>query len=215
MPTAPLESDRKHDAPRGTERRAGRALWGAMLAILVGLAAFSAADVGSGSEAALRTQPFPEFPLRIGDHRFTAGDIDVRRRIILQKYEDPDRARLGAYAQLIEGFLLVEVLAEEGRPITEADLDAETARIDRDTRDAERLRRLKEMCGDPQAYRRIGILPDFANRRFFYEVHPQPDAHEIFWERAGNIPVRVVDPAVRGLLKTKVSWAAKVRWEER
>ena len=167
-----------------------------------------------------------EAVLTVGSRRFSASDVELRRRIVLQKYGDAGRAVLGAYAQLIEGYLLVEVLAGMGHPITEEDLDREIERIDRNTHDPEGLARLKAVCGGGKtaAYRRIAILPDFANRRFYYEVHsafapqatadkPKPDADEVFWARAGKIPVRVADPAIQALLKTKVSWAGRVNFE--
>lgn len=119
-------------------------------------------------------KPTPAAALRVGDHAFTEADLDVRRRVILLKYPDTDNARVGACAQLIQGYLLVDALKALGDPITPEQMEREIARIDRETRDPDGLRRLKEICG--AAYDRIGILPDFANRRFFFEVYPNHEA---------------------------------------
>lgn len=116
----------------------------------------------------------PDAVLRVGDHAFSKADLELRRRVVLLKYPDAPNARAGACAQLIQGSLLVEVLRAMGRPISPEDLDRELARIDRDTKDPDGLRRLKELCGP--AYARIAILPDFANRRFVFDVYPNDEA---------------------------------------
>ena len=117
--------------------------------------------------------PF-EVALRVGPHSFSADDLELRRRIIQFKYPTADSAQVGAAVQFIEGYLIVELLRRMGHPITDEQLDAEIARINRDTRDPDGLRRLKAICGGERtrAYGRIAILPEFANRRFFFDIYP-------------------------------------------
>jgi hypothetical protein len=103
--------------------------------------------------------------------------MDDALRYTRWKYGDSGSAEVGAYARLIEGYLAAEILARLGKPIAEKDLDAEVARIDRNTLMPDRLKELKDLFGGEttRGYRDLAILPDFANRRFFFEVFPQAD----------------------------------------
>src|ERR1043166_2107887 len=143
-------------------------------ALLAAQLAFIGCD-RPGSPGQVRTPPdlLPAV-LRVGPHAFSDVDVEARAKIVQLKYPDNDKARTGSYAQLVQGYLLAEVLDAMGSPVREADLDGEIARINRDTRDLEGLKRIKDLCGGEgtATYRRVAILPDFANRRFYFEIFP-------------------------------------------
>ena len=113
--------------------------------------------------------------LTVGANVFSQSDIRIRERVIATRSAVTEGLTEGAYAQLLQGFLFVEVLSAMGHPITEELLDREIRRIDESTHDPQGLLTLKEACGggNSPAYRRIGILPDFANRVFSQQVYPQ------------------------------------------
>jgi hypothetical protein len=118
--------------------------------------------------------PVPPVVLSVGGTSFTAADIKVRESVIALKSSGAEEVTIGAYAQLIQGSLFTEVLAAMGHPITEEMLELEIRRIDRNTHDPDGLLNLKNACGGGQSptYRKIGILPDFANRVFTQQVYP-------------------------------------------
>jgi len=105
----------------------------------------------------------------------SASDIKIREQVIAVKSGAAEGMSEGAYAQMLHGLLFVEVLAAMGHPITEAMLEEEIRRIDQSTHDPQGLADLKKACGggDSPSYRRIGILPDFANRVFSQQVYPR------------------------------------------
>jgi len=117
-------------------------------------------------------------PLRVGNKIFAESDLATRERIVHWKYPEAENPRLYAVSQLIQGALLETTLERLGHPITAQDLAAELARIDASTRDPEGLATLKSLCGGAQGdtFGRIATLPDFANRRFYFEVYPKLDA---------------------------------------
>lgn len=73
-----------------------------------------------------------------------------------------------ALAQLVQGYLSAELLKREGAELDHDALLAEAQRIDRQTRDPERLAQIKAVYGENRdAFLRTGILPDFAQSRLF------------------------------------------------
>lgn len=104
--------------------------------------------------------------LQVGKHHIDIEQVELREQLLLWKHGQQGDSRIGAVAQLVQGYLLAEVLESIGHPITEEQLSAEVERIDQETLRPARLEELKRMCGgeDSRAYREIAILPDFANR---------------------------------------------------
>lgn len=148
--------------------------------------------------------------LQVGPHAFSPEDMEVRRGHILFKYPEAQMPEVGAISQVVLGYLYVCVLEGLGRPITEEVLDAEVARINKDTRDPEGLMRLKELAGGEKtrAYRRLVVLPDFANRRYNFEVFPTLD--EVHGERRGRTEALLASLLARG---TGVSFEEVARSE--
>jgi hypothetical protein len=113
--------------------------------------------------------------MKVGGNVITLADIRIRERVIATRTAVTEGLTEGAYAQLLQGFLFVELLATMGHPVTDEMLDRELRRIDETTHDPQGLATLKSACGggESMAYRRIGILPDFANRVFAQQVYPR------------------------------------------
>lgn len=135
---------------------------------------------GAENKPAISTPRDHEDPvLIVGGHDFSRRDIALRQWQIRWKYGDvekEERTRRAAYSQLVIGYVLAELLRREGHPISEVELSAELARIDESTKRPQQLEELKKLYGsDPGKYATIAILPDYANRRYFFEVFPELD----------------------------------------
>lgn len=133
-------------------------------------------DAGEDDGEAAFTHRSADPFLTVGDHRFSRDDIELRKEQIRWKYPGypEDRAARAACTQLILGYLLVEVLEAIGHPVTGNVLWKELHRIDRNTKRPKQLEALKAIYADQtDKYAAIGILPDLANRRYFYEVFPE------------------------------------------
>lgn len=150
--------------------------------VLLALAAPTEASEGAGGDAnspSIELPPLTDAPvLVVGRHELAQEDIALRQQQIRWKYGDveEERARRAAYSQLVFGYVLAEALRREGYPISEGQLVAELKRIDESTKRPQRLQELKQLYGsDPGKYATVGILPDYANRRYFFEVFPELD----------------------------------------
>lgn len=124
---------------------------------------------------------------RVGPHEYSRADLDLRRKYVAYMYPQSATQELGALSQLITGALSLVVLEELGEPITEAQLDAEIERIFKGSQDAGGLNALMRMAGgrDTPAFRRVIILPDFANSRYHFQVFPtREDLQRPMRERA-------------------------------
>jgi len=147
-----------------------------MVLVLTGLPIQAASD---GDSPSIEWPARSDAPvLLVGRHELSSLDIALRQRQIRWKYGDveQERARRAAHSQLVLGYVLAELLRREGHGVSEAELSAELARIDEYTKRPQRLQELKEIYGsDPGRYATIGILPDYANRKYFFEVFPGLD----------------------------------------
>lgn len=131
--------------------------------------------------------------LTVGDHVFSAADVELRGKVIRFKYGDVPDLTVKAVAQILQGYLLVSVLARMGKPVTLAELQKEVGRIDADTKAPADLEKIKALFRDGRAqggivpgpgadaaapawgraYAELFVLPDFANRRFYFDVFPK------------------------------------------
>ncbi|MCU0722466.1 MAG: hypothetical protein MUC63_02420 [Planctomycetes bacterium] len=121
--------------------------------------------------------------LDVGPHSFSREDVALRGRVIQFKYGAVDDLEAKAAAQLIQGYLYACVLEALGKPITGSVLEEEVRRIDKGTQAPEDLEKIKEIfrggagpAGSPlwaDDYAMIFVLPDFANRRLFFDVFPK------------------------------------------
>lgn len=135
-------------------------------------------ETGPTPAAPVVASPRGPVVLEIGRHRFDQADLDMRAQLIRYRYPESSGAETGAISQLVMGYLYVELLAFLERPVTEQDLDAEIRRVAASTQDPQGLARYQEIGGgrDSVGYRRIVILPDFANTRFHFQVFPTHEA---------------------------------------
>ncbi len=115
--------------------------------------------------------------LSVGNLKSSENDLELRKKLIALKYGYEAATELVASSQLIHGFLYADVLNLIGKPITEEQITNEVERINRETRDPETLAKIKSIFGGDktQQYRKIFILPDFANTRYSYQIFPQLD----------------------------------------
>ena len=111
---------------------------------------------------------------QVGGRAITAEMVAQRRRHIDMYYPGTSSPE-GALAQLVQGYLAVELLRREGIDLDRRTLLAERDRIDRQSRDRGRLERIKALyADDEEAYLRVGILPDFARSRLERHFHATP-----------------------------------------
>jgi hypothetical protein len=162
----------------------------------------------------------PQLVGRVGAHDITEAMIAARRRHIDQYYPGSG-SRVAALAQLVQGYLAVEVLEARGVTLDRATWEAERDRIERDTRAPERLAQLRAVYGDDEAsYLYVGVLPDFARARahrhfgasedrvstararasaFVDATTADPDAFAEAARAAGIEPLQVVADRERGI----------------
>lgn len=115
--------------------------------------------------------------LQVGKHGFDQADLDMRAALIRYRYPEAQGAEVGAISQLVMGYLYVELLQFLDRPVTEQELDDEIQRVAASTQDPQGLARYQEIGGGrgSAGYRRIVILPDYANTRYHFQVFPAHD----------------------------------------
>lgn len=128
----------------------------------IGVVATCALLVACAKRAEPRAEPSVA---QVGDRAITADMLARRGRQIDIYYPGQSRPD-SALAQLIQGYLAVELLRREGIDLDRRAWIAERDRIERDTRDRDRLEQIKAIyADDEEAYLRVGILPDFARSR--------------------------------------------------
>jgi hypothetical protein len=155
-------------------------------------AAVPGASPGEGAVAGAATAPgspvrraAADPVLRVGPHSFSKADLELRGRVIQFKYGSVEDLEAKAAAQLIQGYLLASLLEAMGMPVTNAMLDEEVKRIDKSTQAPEDLEKIKGIFSagggagpskEPPSttdYALIFVLPDFANRKYHFDVFPK------------------------------------------
>ncbi len=152
----------------------------------------------------------PPLALKVANHAFTESDVRTMESILRWKYGDRPDLRDAALAYLAEHYLLVEMLAAMGHPLTDAQVDAEIERIDRESRAPELLRELKEICGRKEdvRYRRLAVIPPLANRRYYFELYPSdPGIHAARLDEATRLLAGLPDSAdLESVSKANPTW---------
>lgn len=111
-----------------------------------------------------------------GEASFSQKELELAAKLVSLSYPSEKDPEAVALSQLIEGSLYVSVLQEVGSPITDDILKTESDRIDSSTHDSKKLDEIKAVfSGDINLYRKIAILPGFANSIFHYRVFPKLD----------------------------------------
>lgn len=131
--------------------------------------------------------PRSDVVIAVGERSYTEADLQVR--VALENYLHPQSgaARLGAAQQLVHGALLLQALFRLGAEIKAEDLEAEVARIFRDSKSPERLAIMERIGGgrETRSFKELIVLPDFANQRYYFAVYPMhPGAHFALRQRA-------------------------------
>jgi hypothetical protein len=119
--------------------------------------------------------------LTVGEHGFSEADVALREKVIRFKYGTVADIRVKAISQLVSGYLLVSVLEAMGKPVTYEILDEEVKRIDKQTQAPSDLKKIKKIFDGETGgkgvsgknYALIFVLPDFANRKYYYDVFPK------------------------------------------
>jgi len=148
----------------------------------------AAAASRSPGDPAVRSAPEGQVFLAVGAHTFSRADVELREKVIRFKYGDVEDGAVKAVSQLVQGYLWVSLLASLGAPVTWEELQKEVERIDRSTQAPEDLAKIKAIFGPAPSgnaasrdqgkqidwdYALLFVLPDYANRRYFYDVFPK------------------------------------------
>lgn len=149
---------------------------GAALALLA-IVAIPGCTRGCAPKTPASSESQSETICHVGPCEFSRADLELRRVHAALMYPQSSMAELGALSQLIKGALTLQVLQSVGAPITEAQLNAEVERIFANTGDAFALDEIARRAGgrDHPTFRRIVVLPDYANHRYHFEVFPALD----------------------------------------
>lgn len=104
----------------------------------------------------------------VGRFVITQHQADVRSAV--ERTLNPSETRELGLFQLARSFALAEIYTLHVRPIAPAALEAEAARIDRDTTAPEVLAKVKAVYGsDREAYLTTYVLPVLVERELYYE----------------------------------------------
>ena len=122
---------------------------------------------------------------RVGAIPITGKDLS-RRAQVSEVYYPGSGERYVVLSQLIQGALSVEVMKSLGIPAGDAELEKEALRIEENTRDPERLKKIREIFGnDRRAYRDVYVRGIYAERVLFNEVFLKSrDIHQEQYRKA-------------------------------
>jgi hypothetical protein len=114
----------------------------------------------------------------VGDYTITEKDKNLRDQV--QRVFYPQDPNSYGKDQLVTAFTYAQILKNNGHEITEALLRAEEMRINQNTKAPEVLQKIRDLFkGDEEAYKKVFILPTYAERTIFYDFfNKSPKAHE-------------------------------------
>lgn len=134
----------------------------------------------------------PSLPLiQVGEFKLSQADLNLRKRQVALFYPNQKKKNdqeIPALAQLIKGYLAASILHQVSRPIDKIALENEGARIQKNSRDPEKLKALQTIFTAAQKaghkgqkkskevspiisndkYLTVGLLPDFAQSRLHH-----------------------------------------------
>lgn len=129
---------------------------------------------------------------KVGDYAITVADAEYRDQVIRAYYpkrEILSRGRRGKEGlnQLVRAMTSAEILNRYGVNITEEDLTKEEARIEKTTLLPDKLEEIQKIFeGDRDAYRRVFVLPAYAEREIYFGLFLRnPKIHSESLEAAG------------------------------
>lgn len=170
----------------------------------------------------------------VGQIKITDQDIDYRAKVSEIYYPGSGKRYVGL-AQLIKGYLALEILKTLGHPADAAKIEAEAQRIDTSTKAPETLQKIKDVfVENRQAYLNVFVKQVYAERVLYSEIFlktsdnqleprnqpetfrtdsvvvPKKSFDEWFWAKAAKIPVRIKDKTLKNELLSEVSWAKQL-----
>jgi hypothetical protein len=124
----------------------------------------------SCSLAVLLSCSKPKAACEIGSFKLTTKDIEQRAKVSEVYYPGSGKPYVGL-AQLIKGYLALEIMKSLGIKVDDSVLDQEGKRIDDNTKAPEVLKQVKRVFGSDQAsYRRVFLAVVFAERVLYNEI---------------------------------------------
>lgn len=121
--------------------------------------------------------PLPEEPgeaapvVRIGSRAYTRDDFRFKAAVEGVYFGTPV-AEPSTAGQVLETALMEAVLERHGIRVTDAMLEAEAARVDRETQEPVKLAQIKALFGgDTRRYREVFLEPILVNQRLFDYLH--------------------------------------------
>ncbi len=159
----------------------------------------------------------------VGDYKISVQDAALRDKVIQIYY--PQQAEKYGLKQLVASYTYAQILKNYGKEITEDVVAGEAERIEKNTRAPEVLARIKAVFKDDEAaYRRVFILPTFADRVIYFdfflktpEFHAESKAKAASFARvAAAAPEKFASEAGKlGLSPAKllVSLAHGLEWD--
>lgn len=156
---------------------------------------------------------------RVGDVSIHEEDINLRAKVSAVYYPQSEKKYI-ALAQLIKGYLSLQVLKSLGYQVNHSKLEEEAKRIDKDTKAPGILNKIKDIYGrDRNNYLKTFVAVVYAERVLYNEIFLKSkkihkrNYDEWFWEKASMIPVKIYDQSLKGELLKKISWTKNLRLE--
>lgn len=103
-------------------------------------------------------------------------EIKLRQKINAAQPGMDSSDEVAAY-QLLRALAYRNIATRNHVPLTAAVLDAESKRIDMDTRMPGRIKALRKLCQTETAYKKYYVLPDFSERWLYYNFQNNPYIH--------------------------------------
>jgi len=139
---------------------------------------------------------------QVGDQSFSDQEAQFSQKIIQLSYPNADPT--AGEQRLIRAFKKLQILQNNGRTVTQDDLDQESARIDAGSKNLDKLTKIKNIFGSDHAeYLRIYVMPVYVERVLPFEFFPaetsiqdkrQQFVHQLF-QRAQADPYHFTDLA--------------------
>ncbi len=109
---------------------------------------------------------------QVGEIAISDKDLSLRSQVS-EVYYPGSGKRYVALAQLLQGYLSLQILESLGQKADPSTLEAEAKRIEKDTKAPEALKRIQAVyVGDPKAYLLTFVRVVYAERVLYQEVFP-------------------------------------------
>lgn len=135
----------------------------------------------------------PQPVAKIGSWKIYPSDVKARDRVIRVSF--PEAKESYGLKQLEQSARYLQVLEKNGVTLTKEEIEEEARRMDRSTKDPERLALIKAIFGeDREAYLKNYVLPALVARVLQFEFFPHhADIHALSLKRAQDLILKVQD----------------------